>query len=370
MAKIIIYEDDARDKILNGVKKLAKAVSVTMGPRGKNVMIGKPVGAPIITKDGVSVAREVVLDDPIEDLSCKLVKEVAGRTATLAGDGTTTATVLTDEIMTRSQILINKGISPILIRDGLEWSCNKIKEELEKIRLESPSESDLINIATVSTNNDKLLGEVVGTAYSWAGADGTVAAQAHHGVETTVKKIDGLTIKSGFVSMGFLASKTSSEVILDRCKILIANRKISNLTGLNKLLKELNKKNFSLLIISQGVDKEALRFLVGSNKNGFLNCCAVNIPKDLNSIDGRDDLSILTSANISSDGLGLLLDDMTIEDLGYAEKVVIDRFSTQIFSSTINKERQIKKVKDYKHDLSQPISDQDKVKLKERISFF
>lgn len=369
MAKIIIYQNEAQQKILNGVSKLAKAVSVTMGPRGKNVMIGKPVGAPVITKDGVSVAREVVLDDPIEELASKLVKEVAGKTATLAGDGTTTATVLTDEIMTRSQDLIKKGVSPIVIRDGLFWTAEKIKEELKNISLQTSSKKDLINIATVSTNNDKVLGEVIGTAYSWAGQDGTVAAQAHHGVETKVEKIDGITLHSGFSSLGFLGGESKSEIVLERCKILIANRKISNLVGCDKLLKELNKKNYSLLIISKGVEKEALRFLVGSNKSGMLNVCAINFPQDMQTVDARDDLSILTSSRISSDAFGLELEDVTLEDLGSADKIVVDRFSTQIFNSAINKDRQKKKVADYKHDLQQPISDSEKLELKKRISF-
>lgn len=369
MSKVIIFDDEAKNKLLSGVNKLAKTVSVTMGPRGKNVIIGKPVGAPVITKDGVSVAREVILDDPIEDLASQLVKEAAGRTATIAGDGTTTATVLTDELMTLSSSLLDSGFNPLNFRDGLEWSKDRVLEILDRNSIKDPSDEDIINISTISTNNDRELGNAIGEAYIWAGKDGTVGAEAFHGVKTSVKKVDGISLKSGYVSRNFLNKKGDTEVMLERCKILIVDRKVTHVNDFINLLNEVHKNNNSLLVISRGLEKEALSTLVENNKRGILNVCAINFPKEFTNDEWINDLSILTSGLIASEKLGNPLSSIGYKDLGTAERVVVGRFLTQIFNSDIDQDRREQKIEMYLRDCDQPIGDSDRLALKDRIAF-
>lgn len=369
MSKLMVYDDEARNKLISGVNKLARTVAVTMGPKGKNVMIGKPVGAPVITKDGVSVAREVVLDDPIENLACQLVKEVAGRTAVIAGDGTTTATVLTDEIITKSKEILDNGFNPIDFRDGIEWAKQQVLSIVEENAIKNPSDQDIINIATISTNNDVELGESIGQAYIWAGADGTVGAEAYPGIKTKVTKLDGITLKTGFSTPNFLQSQGDTEIVMEKCKILIIDRKLSHINDCLDLLNNVHKANSPLLIVSKGVEKDALKALVENNKRGVLNVCCVNFPKEFTSGDWIEDLGILTSSRIASESLGSPLSSFTLNDLGYAERVVISRFTTQLFSSKIDEKRREDKKAAYAADCEQPIGDDARLELKKRIAF-
>lgn len=370
MSKIISFNKNAQGKILSSVKKLTDAVSVTMGPEGKNVVIEKLVGAPIITKDGVTVARELVLDDPTENVICKLVKEAAGRTASVAGDGTTTATVLTDEILNKVASLMESGEKPIIIRDGLSWTCNKLLKNLDSIAFKNPTKEDLINIATISTNNDKKLGEVVGTAYHYAGKDGTVVAEAHYGVDTSVKELDGVTIKNGYdKNYAFLNKKDTQEIVLDNCAILLVRKKLESISDNLKIFEDLNTSGKSLLIVSEGISQEAKDELISLNKDNKIRLCIINYPPAFCNYDAKEDLSILTSANMCSPHDGVSFETLTLEDLGFAQKVVIDRFSTQIFKPSIMEIKRASKLVNYEHDMQQPISDTDRIKVKERISF-
>ena len=369
MSKIIVFEEDAKNKILCGVDKLARVVGLTMGPRGKNVIIQKFVGSPIITKDGVSVAREVVLEDPIEELACKLVKEVAGRTATVAGDGTTTSTILADEILKCSNSTLSGEVTPIDFREGIEWSKDYILKHIDDFALKTPEDKDIINIATISANNDVELGRCIGEAYIWAGKDGTVGAEALPGGKTHLKRVDGVTLKSGYSNPNFLHKKGDTEVILENCKILIVNRKITHLSDCYKMLNEIHKDNFSLLILSRGVQKEALNSLIDNNKKGMLSVCCVNIPNSFDNDDWVDNLGIITGAKVAGERMGIPLSSLSIDDLGHSERVIVGRFSSQFFNPSINNDLRIEKVSAYKEDISQIIGDEIRAELKKRVAF-
>jgi chaperonin GroEL len=367
MSKIVLFDKDAQDKIISGVSKLSRIVGVTMGPRGKNVIIGKPVGAPVITKDGVSVARQVILDDPIEELASQLVKEVAGRTAVVAGDGTTTATVLTDEIMSLSREVL-KDTNPIDFRDGLNWAKNQIIEILDKNTKYKLSDEDIINIATISTNSDKELGQAIGEAFIWAGKLGTVGAEAYPNVKTQVRKVDGVSLKKGFCSPNFL-SKGDTELLLENAYILLVDRKLTHVNDCSHFLNEVAKTNRPLLVLSKGVEKAALDTFIENNKKGFLNVCCVDLPKKLQNGNSMEDLSILTGATVFSDILGTPLSSAALKDLGSAERIVIDRLTTQIFNSEIQEERRTEKLRLYREDSLQPISDQARKEIRDYMSF-
>ena len=369
MSKLALFSKEAQVTLISGVDKLSKLVSVTMGPKGRNVIIGKPVGAPVITKDGATVARETVLSDPIENLACDLVKEVAGRTAVIAGDGTTTATVLSDEILQRGSAVLSEGYSPVDFRDGINWACERISEILEKNSLQNPSEQDIINIATVSTNNDNELGLSIGSAYNWAGEDGTVGAEAYPGIKTSFSKIDGVSLNSGYLSPSFLNAAKESEVVLEDCKVIIADEKINDVTKYLDLLNNIKQQNFSVLVISRGLSNEVLKSLVENSKRNILKVCSIMMPEEIDSQEALDDLSILLGGSVFGRKFGNSPDSSSIEELGFAERVVVDRFKTQIFNPNTNQVRKDKKIADYKQDYEQPVTDSDRLMLKKRIAF-
>ena len=263
MAKDLTYHSEAREKILSGVSKLAKTVEVTMGPMGKNVIIGKFIGAPTITKDGVSVAREVELEDPIEELGCQLIKEVAGRTADIAGDGTTTATVLAHEIFKNGNDLINEGYSPILFRRAVDWSVSKLLDQLELLSSDVSGFDDIRDIATISANNDEYLGLKIAEAFEYVDNVGTVVAEASPGLETTVRTIDGIELKSGYITPALL-SKGNTDIALSNCRVLIIDRDVSQIQDCLALFNKISETNTPILIIAKSLEKEALATIVSN----------------------------------------------------------------------------------------------------------
>ena len=271
MARDLTYSREAREKLLSGAKKLADTVGVTMGPQGRNVIISKFVGAPSLTKDGVSVAREITLQDPIEELSVQLIKEVAGRTAAVAGDGTTTATVLAYEIFKRGNDLINKRYSPLYLRRGIEWAVDKIVHNLDEMSTSIDDLNSLTSIATISANNDEELGSNIAEAFYNVGMEGTVTAEASPGVKTSVRYVDGIELESGYTTPGFLVDEGKSDIVLENCHILICHDEISSLTGqFLSLLNTLSDKQTPILILAKAVKQEALQVLVANNKIGRL----------------------------------------------------------------------------------------------------
>jgi len=370
MAKEITFKNEARAKILSGSEKLAKVVAVTMGPQGKNVILGKYVGAPVLTKDGVTVAREITLEDPIEELACQMIKEVAGRTAAIAGDGTTTATVLTHEILKNGCELISKNYSPLKFKTGIEWALKEIIKNLEEKSIAVSTLDDLVNIATISANNDLELGQRIAEAFHSVGLDGTVVAEAFPGSGNTVRFTDGIEIDSGYISPAFLSEDGQTEVQILNCKILICNDDISNLSSCISLLNELSDKNLPVLILAKAVKQEVLATLIANNKLGRLKAVAVNLPVfGAAQEEWLEALSILVGTNVFSEAGGVPLRTAKVSDLGSARRVSVNRFTTKILEGNRDDIRYEDKLALYKEDLIKLIGDTARLDTRKRIAF-
>lgn len=369
MSKIIEYGKDARQKVYNGVEKLARAVAVTMGPMGKNVIVGRSVGAPTITKDGVSVAREVVLSDPTEELGCQLVKEAAGRTCDIVGDGTTTATVLAHEIFKQGKHLSDSGYSPLCLKYGIEWALEQVLLNLETITQPVDSFEKIKAVATISANNDVELGTLIAEAYQIAGSQGMVTAEARPGVDSFIRTIDGLEIRSGYISSEFLDSGKSS-VELENCRILICNQEISNHFDNIELFKALDEKKQSLLIICKDLTKVARQFFLINNTSGLMKSCAIKIPAfGLDQNQWLDDLALLTGTVVVDDERGMTFQNITIDKLGFAKKIEVNKYLTKITAPHRNEVLIADKVNIYKNDRDVLVSESIRRDIDNRIAF-
>lgn len=374
MAKDLTYSKEGRELLLSGAEKLARTVGVTMGPQGKNVILGKFVGAPVLTKDGVTVAREVSLEDPVEELACQLIKEAAGRTAAVAGDGTTTATVLAHEIFKLGNELINSGYSPLLFRRGLEWATRAVQENLDELTRPVVGHETLRDIATISANNDADLGTKIAEAFNSVGLEGTVAAEASPGADTSVRFIDGVEIEAGYISQSFLGSQGQADINLAKARILLCEDEISSISPCLGLFNTISDNNTHLLIIAKDVKKEALATLVANNKIGRLNCVAVKMPiMGVCGVDGErewmDCLAALCGANVVGRDRGLPLSQVTLEDLGYAEKISVNRFFTKILEGERNDDRVADKLALYEGDSKKLLGEKNLLDVRRRLAF-
>tara|TARA_A200000159_G_C7334465_1_gene344452 strand:- start:1720 stop:3375 length:1656 start_codon:yes stop_codon:yes gene_type:complete len=374
MAKDLIYSVEARKSLLSGSEKLAKTVSATMGPQGKNVIIGKFVGAPVATKDGVSVAREITLEDPVEDLACQLIKEAAGRTASLAGDGTTTATVLAHELFRNGSKLIDSGYSPILFRKGMNWALDKVLGSLNVMAQPIGDRETLESIASISANNDTDLGSKIAEAFYEVGAEGTVAAEASPGAKTSVRYVDGIELKAGAVSAAFLEASSGSDITLSNCAIIVSEDEISSLGGYLPILNKFSEENVPVLILAKDIKKEALATLVANNKIGRLKCVAVKMPVmgksgHIGESEWTECLAALCGASVVGKGRVLASQSMDETVVGYAKKVVVNRFSTKIIEGNRDEGRVSSKLDLYKADLSKLITEAELNEVKRRVAF-
>ncbi len=369
MSKRLFYGDDARNRVLDGVEKLSNTVAVTMGPKGNNVIIGKFVGAPVITKDGVSVAREVVLDDPVEELGCQLVKEAAGRTADVAGDGTTTATVLAHSIFKNGLRLVASGHSPISIRNGISWAQDRVLEKIGELSMPVENSDTLKDIATISANNDPMIGGKIAEAFDSAGWNGTVAAEAFPGDGISVRYIEGAELKSGYISEGFLAGEDTNECVFKNCKILIYDGSMTHINDNLDLFNELSTKNIPILIIANGVKQEALATFLKNKALGRISVCCINFPMWPNDPkEWREDLAMLVGTKIFGPNYGTTLADVSIDDLGGAEKVVVNKWGTKIFGPKKNNKLVNAKIEYYKQCHDNLIGDKVRLGVRDRIA--
>jgi len=367
MAKDLTYSKSAREKILAGSEKLSKTVAVTMGPQGKNVILGKFVGAPVLTKDGVSVAREIVLDDPVEDLSCQLIKEAAGRTAAIAGDGTTTATVLADEILKNGCELLSNGYSPLSLRNGVEAAKQAIFEKLDEMKSDANNFDDLKNVATISANNDSDLGESIAEAFVAVDMDGTVIAKASPGIGNSVNIVDGIELENGWISPGF-ALEGAAEIAFEECRILICNEEMSNLNLYLKLLHKLSEENVPVLILAKDVNKEVLQTLIANNRLGRIKAVAVKIPVlGVAQEEWISALSTLVGTVVAGDECAVV--DMEVKDLGFAGRVIVNQYSTRIVEGRKDDARVAEKLAIYESDSQKLISEKMLIDSRNRISF-
>jgi chaperonin GroEL len=369
MAKIIKFDTEVRSGLKEGVDKLANAVKVTLGPKGRNVILQKQFGVPHITKDGVSVAKEIELEDPIENIGAQLVKEVASKTADQAGDGTTTATVLAQEIFSLGVKNVAAGANPMDLKRGIEDAVSIVVDELAKLSKPVATSTEIEQVATVSANNDASIGSMIATAMEKVGKDGIITVEEAKGIETEVKTVEGMQIDKGFLSPYFVTNQESMEAELENPYILIYDKRISTLKEILPILESTAQTNKPLLIIAEDVDGEALGALVVNKMRGSLKVAAVKAPafgdrrKEI-----LEDIAVLTGGTVISEEVGLTLDKATVKDLGTVEKITIDKDTTTFINGGGNAENIKARIDLIKNQIEKSTSDYDKEKLQERLS--
>ncbi len=369
MAKEIFYSDKARNGLFEGVSKLADAVKVTMGPRGRNVLIQKSFGAPHITKDGVSVAREIELDDALENMGAQLVKEVASNTADEAGDGTTTATVLAHSIFKEGLRNITAGANPIEVKRGMDKASATIIEELKKISKEVKGKKEIAQVATISANSDETIGNLIAEAMEKVGKDGVITVEEAKGISDELEVVEGMQFDRGYLSPYFVTNSEKMTCELENPLLLITDSKITSLKDLVPVLEQIQQSGRPLLIISDDVEGEALATLVLNRLKGVLNIAAVKAPGFGDRKKAMlQDIAILTGATVITEELGLSLEKATLADLGQASRVVIDKDNTVIVDGKGSAEAVEARVSEIKTQIGNTTSEYDKEKLQERLA--
>lgn len=370
MAKQIYFDVEAREKLKKGVDALANAVKVTLGPKGRNVVIGKKFGAPHVTKDGVSVAKEVELKDPIENMGAQMVKEVASKTADIAGDGTTTATVLAQAIITAGLKNVAAGANPMDLKRGIDKAVISVVSDLKAISKEVGSDNDKIKqIATISANNDETIGSLIAEAMKVVGNDGVITVEEAKGTETEVKTVEGMQFDRGYLSPYFVTNTEKMIAEMERPLILIYDKKISNMKELLPILEPIVQNGKSLLIIAEDVDGEALATLVVNRLRGSLKIAAVKAPGFGDRRKAMlEDLAILTGGQVISEERGYTLENATLDMLGTAEKVEIDKDNTTIINGAGEKANIQARIGQIKAQMEATTSDYDREKLQERLA--
>jgi len=369
MAKEIFFSDKARSGLYEGVTKLTNAVKVTMGPRGRNVLIQKSYGAPHITKDGVSVAREIELKDTLENMGAQLVKEVASNTADEAGDGTTTATVLAHAIFKEGLRNITAGANPIEVKRGMDKASAAIIEELKKMSKEVKDKKEIAQVATISANSDETIGNLIAEAMEKVGKDGVITVEEAKGIDDDLDVVEGMQFDRGYVSPYFVTNTEKMTCELEAPIILLTDSKINSLKDLVPLLEQVQQSGRPLLIIADDIEGEALSTLVLNKLKGVLNITAVKAPgfgdrkKEM-----LKDIAILTGATLITEELGLTLEKVTLEDLGQAARVVIDKDNTVIVDGKGDKDAVVSRVNEIKAQIETTSSEYDKEKLQERLA--
>src|ERR1700693_1232441 len=330
-AKQLQFDEAARHALLRGVEKLARAVKATLGPSGRNVILDKKYGGPTITKDGVTVAKEIELEDPYENMGAQLVREVASKTSNVAGDGTTTATVLAEAIFREGLKNVTAGANPTSLQRGIMQAVEAIVEELKKISKKVSNRKEIAQVATVSANWDTTIGDIIADAMDKVGKDGTITVEEAKGIETTLEVVEGMQFDKGYLSPYFVTNAESMEVALENAYLLIQEKKISSLKDLLPLLEKVAKAAKPLLIIAEDIDGEALATLVVNKLRGTINVCAVKAPGYGDRRKAMlDDIATLTGGKVISEEVGRKLDSVTVDDLGRARRVTVDKDNTTI----------------------------------------
>lgn len=369
MAKEIIFSDGARNKLYEGVKKLNDAVKVTMGPRGRNVLIQKSFGAPTITKDGVSVAKEVELKDSLENMGASLVREVASKTADQAGDGTTTATVLAHAIFKEGLRNITAGANPIEVKRGMDKACEAIVAELKKLSREVKDKKEIAQVATISANSDEKIGNLIADAMEKVGKDGVITVEEAKSINDELNVVEGMQFDRGYLSPYFITNAEKMTVELSNPYILLFDKKIANLKDLLPVLEQIQKTGKPLLIIAEDIEGEALATLVVNKLRGVLNISAVKAPGFGDRRKAMlEDIAILTGGEVISEELGRTLESATVQDLGQASSVIIDKDNTTIVNGAGEKANIDARVNQIKAQIAETSSDYDREKLQERLA--
>jgi chaperonin GroEL len=368
-AKQLLFDETARQSLLKGVNKLARAVTATLGPKGRNVVLDKKFGSPTVTKDGVTVAKEIELEDPYENMGAQMVREVASKTSDAAGDGTTTATVLAEAIFREGLKNVTAGASPISLQRGIQKAVDAAVEQLAKIAKRVKDKEEIKQVATVSANWDSTIGEIIADAMDKVGKDGTITVEEAKSIETTLDVVEGMQFDKGYLSPYFVTNAESMEARLDDPYILIFEKKISTLKDMLPLLEKTAKTGKPLLIIAEDVEGEALATLVVNKLRGTLQVCAVKAPGFGDRRKAMlEDIAILTGGRFISEDIGIKLETVGLEDLGRAKSVVVDKENTTIVEGTGKSSDIQGRVNQIRRAIEETTSDYDREKLQERLA--
>ncbi|MBI3126245.1 MAG: chaperonin GroEL [Candidatus Tectomicrobia bacterium] len=369
MAKIILFDEEARAKIKRGVDQLADAVKVTLGPRGRNVVIDKKFGSPTSTKDGVTVAKEIELEDHFENMGAQMLNEVASKTSDVAGDGTTTATVLAQAIFREGLKNVTAGANPIDLKRGIDTAVERVVEELKKLSKPVRDKREIAQVGTISANSDSTIGDLIAEAMDKVGKDGVITVEEAKSMETSLDIVEGMQFDRGYLSPYFVTNPDRMEASLDEPYLLFHEKKISNMRDLLPLLEKIAKMGKPLLIVAEEVEGEALATLVVNKLRGTLQCAAVKAPGFGDRRKAMlEDMSILTGGKVISEDLGIKLENVTLDDLGQAKRVTIDKDNTTIVEGK-GKAKDIEgRVKQIRNQIEETTSDYDREKLQERLA--
>ncbi|MDH3922265.1 MAG: chaperonin GroEL, partial [Desulfobulbaceae bacterium] len=367
--KDIKYGVKARESILKGVNILADAVKITLGPKGRNVLLEKSFGSPTITKDGVSVAKEIELKDRFENMGAQMVKEVASKTSDVAGDGTTTATILAQGIYAEGSKLVAAGSNPMDIKRGIDSSVEAIVAELKKISKPTKEQKEIAQVGTISANNDATIGNIIAEAMDKVGKEGVITVEEAKGMETSLEVVEGMQFDRGYLSPYFVTDPEKMEVDLEDASILINEKKISSMKDLLPILESVAKMGKPLLIIAEDIDGEALATLVVNKLRGTLNVAAVKAPGFGDRRKAMlEDIAILTGGQVITEDLGIKLENVTVNDLGSAKRIVIDKDNTTLVDGGGDKSKLEGRVKQIRAQIDESTSDYDREKLQERLA--
>ena len=366
-AKELHFNVDARAALKRGVDQLAEAVKVTLGPRGRNVVIDKKFGAPTITKDGVTVAKEIELSDPVENMGAQMVKEVATKTSDVAGDGTTTATVLAQAIFREGLKNVTAGANPMAIKRGIDKAVSAVVDELKKISVPTSGRKEIAQVGTISANNDKEIGDLIAEAMEKVGKDGVITVEEARGLETTLETVEGMQFDRGYLSPYFITDPEKMEVVLEDAYILIHDKKIGSMKDLLPILEKVAQAGKPLLIISEDVEGEALATLVVNKLRGTLKIAAVKAPGFGDRRKAMlEDIAALTKGEVISEEMGFKLENTTMDKLGRAKRIVIDKDNTTLIDGAGDEDKIKGRIKEIEVAIEKSTSDYDKEKLQER----
>ena len=369
MAKQLKFDEEARKAILSGVEQLSRAVKVTLGPKGRNVVLDKKFGSPTITKDGVSVAKEIELEDSYENMGAQMVKEVASKTSDVAGDGTTTATILTEAIYKEGLKNVTAGANPMALKRGIEKTVSNVIKDLKGLSKPVEDKKEISQVATVSANNDSTIGNIIADAMDKVGKDGVITVEEAKGMETTLDIVEGMQFDRGYLSPYFVTDAERMEVVLENPYILIHEKKISNMKDLLPLLEKVAQSGAPFLILAEEVEGEALATMVVNKIRGTLKCACVKAPGFGDRRKAMlEDISILTGGKAISEDLGIKLENITLDDLGRAKRVTIDKENTTIVEGAGERSDIDSRISQIRTQIEDTTSDYDKEKLQERLA--
>ena len=369
MAKELKFDQEARNAILRGVNILADVVKVTLGPKGRNVILEKSFGAPTVTKDGVTVAKEIELEDKFENMGAQMVKEVASKTSDTAGDGTTTATVLAQALYREGSKVVAAGANPMEVKRGIDIAVEEVVKELKKLSKPTKDQKEISQVGTISANNDETIGNIIAEAMNKVGKEGVITVEEAKGMETTLDVVEGMQFDRGYVSPYFVTDPEKMVAVLEDPYILLNEKKISNMKDMLPILEQIAKMGKPLLVLAEDIEGEALATLVVNKLRGTLKCCAVKAPGFGDRRKSMlEDIAILTGGEVISEDLGIKLENIKLNNLGRAKRINVDKDNTTIVDGAGNKNDIEGRVKQIRVQIEETTSDYDREKLQERLA--